>query len=211
MILSYRFCPRNGFGWKELIFKEKTFLNESRTSKIKSKWGGGKSLWILGDLKKFWLSTFVGAIWNSDHQRPERSLPLPMKYKMSESSPEEKARWANHLETKTQYDHILSWPKMQNTKSTPDEKGRLANHLNTKRKISRYPENIFTLIMYFSELRIDLKRLALVVHVNVVDKGSSRRKCSWTIIWEWFSEEKSRKKLWRRRRKEKEPWEWLPE
>ena len=101
MILSYRFCPRNGFGWKELIFKEKTFLNESRTSKIKSKWGGGgKSLWILGDLKKFRLSTFVGAIWNSDHQRPERSLPLPMKYKMSESSPEEESRWANHLKTK---------------------------------------------------------------------------------------------------------------
>ena len=159
MILSYRFCPRNGFGWKELIFKEKTFLNESRTSKIKSKWGGGgKSLWILGDLKKFRLSTFVGAIWNSDHQRPERSLPLPMKYKMSESSPEEKAKWANHLRTKQQYDHSVSWPKMQNTKSSPDQKARWANHLKTKRKMSRYPENIFTPTIFRAKNRPETSR-----------------------------------------------------
>ena len=132
MILSYRFCPRNGFGWKELIFKEKTFLNESRTSKIKSKWGGGKSLWILGDLKKFWLSTFCWS--NLKFRSPEARAVTSIadeiqnvgivsrrKSKMSKSSEDQKAIWPNHVLTKNAKYQIISRPKSKMSKSSEDQ------------------------------------------------------------------------------------------
>ena len=134
MILLYRFCPWNGFGFKELVFffKERTFLNESRTSKIKSKWGGGKSLWILGDLKKFWLSTFCWS--NLKFRSPEAravtsfadeiqnvGIVSRRKSKMSKSSEDQKAIWSYRVLTKNAKYQIISRPKSKMSKSSEDQ------------------------------------------------------------------------------------------
>ena len=128
----------------------------------------------------------------------------------------------NRLQKKKQDEQIIWRPKSNMTKLCPDQKCKIPNHLQTKkqdeqiiwRPNAKWAVTQKTYLHWtFSEPTIHLKCLALVVHVNVVDKRSARRKCSWTIIWEWFPEEKGRRKsLWRRRRrKEIELWAWLPE
>ena len=153
----------------------------------------------------------------------------------------------NRLQKKKQNEQIIWEPNSNMTIACPDQKCKIPNHLQTKKQDeqiiwtpnAKWAVTQKTYLHWtFSEPTIHLKCLALVVHVNVVDKRSARRKCSWTIIWEWFPEEKSRKKpmkkkkkgnrtlsmaSWikeggkgesdflKKKRKEKDLWEWLLE